>query len=168
MNEFQSTVLLSAKPRTMMIVMRCLTLVVALFGIFACVFINPALFGLLTFLAILLWWGVWFHSGVEYEYAYFDGDLDFDKIRDKRSRKHLITMNMEDISVIAPVGNPALNNAHNNKNIQFVDLSSRMPNRKFYELVWTKDEKAVCLRFEPDEKFLDSICVKYRSKVIRE
>lgn len=166
MYDFQKTVLISTKPTMGNMVLRYVSLVLAALALAGCL-LNPYLFLIPAILLIVWWWRMWFHSGVEYEYAYFDGDLDFDKIKDKRKRKRIISVNMEQVEQIAPVGDRSLYNLHQNSQAKMMDFSSRKSDRKCYELVWKNAEQTVCIRFEPDEQFVDSICVKYGRKVIR-
>ena len=150
-----------------MILLRYVTMVIAALGVLFCFWLNPFVFGLPALLLIMLWWWVWFHTNIEYEYAYFDGDIDIDKIRDKRKRKSVISINMAHVEQIAPVGDRSLQKAHQDSRVKFLDVSSRKEGRKCYELLWKESGQSVCIRFEPDDKFLDSICIKYGHKVIK-
>ena len=44
---------------------------------------------------------------VEFEYVYFNGDLDIDKIMNMQSRKKQFSTNIKEMEVIAPSGSPA-------------------------------------------------------------
>lgn len=168
MYDFQSTVLIEAKPTSTNWILRIITSVLAVLGVLAAVLV----FGIISFLLpvillIALWYWVWFRSGLEYEYAYFDGDIDIDKIIDKRKRKRVISINMEDVEQIAPAGDRSLYNVHQDPKTKCMDLSSRKEGGRFYEIVVKEESRNLCICFEPDEKFLDHICVKYPKKVIR-
>ena len=45
---------------------------------------------------------------VEYEYVFCDGQLDFDKIMNGEKRKHLSRVDMEQVTVVAPIKSHAL------------------------------------------------------------
>lgn len=167
MYDFQSTVLIKSKPATASMVLRYVFLVLTALGLFACLWVNPVLFFMPTVVLGILWWWTWFHSGLEYEYSYFDGELDFDKVTDKRRRKHITTLNMESVVQIAPVGDRALYSVHQDSRAKCVDLSSKEATAKRYEVVSNDSGKVVCICFEPDERMLDAISVKYPRKVIR-
>lgn len=167
MYDFQNTVLISARPTAKTMALRYAALILAALGLLACIWISPFVFALPAVLLIVLWWWSWFHTGLEYEYAYFNGDLDFDLIRDKRKRKNVISVNMEQVEQIAPAGDRSLQSARRDSGVKFIDVSSRKEGRNFYELLWRDGMDAVLIRFEPDGKFLDSISVKYGRKVIR-
>lgn len=168
MYDFQKTVLLSARPTAATMILRFVSMFLAVFCLVGFIWLNPPAFLMPMIGFFVWWWWTCFHSGLEYEYAYFDGNLDFDKIKDKRKRKSIISLHMDQVERIAPAGDPSLQNVHQkNSNVKFMDLSSRKEGRKFYELIWTEKQQTVCIRFEPDDSFLDSICVKYARKVIR-
>lgn len=167
MYDFQNTVLLAARPEKATIVLRYVSLLLAAAGLLLCIWINPFLWALPTILLIVWWWRMCFHSDIEYEYSYFDGNIDMDKIIDKRKRKQVISLHMDDVLQIAPEGDPSLHRIHQDGKVRYVDVSSRKLNRKFYEIILQESGATTCIRFEPDEKFLDSICVKYSRKVIR-
>lgn len=165
MYDFQNTVLLSARPAPEAIALRFVSLFCAAAALVGCIWINPPAFFFPMCLLFFWWWWTCFHSGIEYEYAYFDGNLDFDKIKDKRKRKSIVSLHMDQVEQIAPAGDPSIESARRNSNMKFMDLSSRKEGHQFYDLIWKEAKEAVCIRFEPDEKFLDSICIKYARKV---
>ena len=41
---------------------------------------------------------------VEYEYIYINGDLDIDKVMHKERRKHMLSVNVKDVEMLAPEG----------------------------------------------------------------
>ena len=167
MYDFQNTVLLAARPEKRTIILRYVSLLCAAAGLMFCIWINPLLWALPAALLIYWWYRMCFHSAIEYEYSYFDGNIDIDKVIDMRKRKNIISFHMNDVVQIAPVGDRSLHSAHENGNVKHVDVSSRKPDRKYYEILLQESGETTCIRFEPDEKFLDSICIKYGRKVIR-
>lgn len=167
MYDFQNTVLLSAKPTKGTLVLRNVALILVALTLVGFLMVNPFMFAPFVIAAGGFWWWAAFRTGLEYEYTYFDGDLDFDKIRAKRKRKHILSINMENVTSIVPVDDPSLYNIHQNSGAKIVDVSSRKPDRKVYEIVHQDAGVTTCIRFEPDEKFLDSISIKYGRKVTR-
>lgn len=167
MYDFQNTVLLSARPTKGTQILRTVTLALVATTLVGCLFINPFFFAPFFIAAMAFWWWGAFRTSLEYEYTYFDGDIDFDKIRAKRKRKHILSINMDNVTSIVPVDDPSLYNVHQTQGIKIIDVTSRMPNRKFYEIVHQDAGVTTCIRFEPDEKFLDSISIKYARKVTR-
>ena len=116
----------------------------------------------------LLALGVFLNNrGLEYEYAYFDGDFRFAKIISKEKRKELIGYDIENVIVIAPLGDRSIYQYENNPQVKKRDLSSGKKNAKLYALVAKTEEDYQMTIFEPDEKYLDAVCIKYRQKVVR-
>jgi hypothetical protein len=105
---------------------------------------------------------------MEYEYSYFDGDFRFAKIYNKQKRKNLRGYQVEDVIVIAPEGDRSLHKFQNNPQVKCRDLTSGYKNEgKVYCLVAKTEERYEMTKFEPDEKYLDAVCIKYRQKVVR-
>lgn len=167
MYDFQNTVLLSARPTKGTLVLRNVALILVALTLVGFLMVNPFMFAPFVIAAGGFWWWAAFRTGLEYEYTYFDGDLDFDKIRAKRKRKHILSIHMDNVTSIVPADHPSLHNVHQNSGAKIVDVSSRKPDRKVYEIVHQDAGVTTCIRFEPDEKFLDSISIKYGRKVTR-
>lgn len=167
MNDFQISVLLEARPDKQTILLRYISLAVVALGLLACIWINPLVWAIPAVIALIWWWRMWFHSNMEYEYAYFDGTIDIDKVIDKRKRKSIISFHMNDVMQIAPVGDSLLEHAHNNPKTKYMDLSSRKNNRRVYEIILQEAGETTCISFEPDDRFLDAAFVKYGRKIKR-
>lgn len=130
-----------------------------------------SLLGLIIFFALaapLLALGVFLKNrSIEHEYSYFDGDFRFAKIISKQKRKELIGYDIENIVIIAPKGDRSLYQYENNPQVKTRDLSSKTKDAKLYGMVAKTEEGYHMTWFEPDERYLDAVCIKYRQKVIR-
>lgn len=112
--------------------------------------------------------GAFLHTrNFEYEYAYFDGDVRFAKIINKSRRKNLRGYGMEDVLVIAPIEDRSVYQYLHNSSNKIKDYTSGNADAKVYVLVAKVPEGLEVVKYEPDEKYLDSVCVKYRQKVVR-
>ena len=111
----------------------------------------------------------WFlkNRSMEFEYSYFDGDFRFAKIINKQKRKQLIGYEADNVMVIAPKGDRSLYNYEKNSQVKVRDLTSGKKDAKVYGMVSKAEEGLHLTWFEPDEKYLDAVCIKYRQKVIR-
>ena len=142
-----------------------LTVFVGLNGI---LFLQPVI--LVLFLACLgLLYFTYLRVNIEYEYSVTDGELDVDIIRWKRKRKHLMTVSMDSVVVIAPARSEPVS-AYVGRKLKTYDCTSHDADRNYYTLVFkpqgsTEEEK---LLFEPDERVLDSLWRKAPSKVHKE
>lgn len=103
MYDFQNTVLLSARPTKGTLILRNVALLLVALTLLGCIWINMFSFAPLFIAAMAFWWWGTFRTGLEYEYTYFDGDLDFDKIRAKSKRKHILSIHMDNVTSIVPV-----------------------------------------------------------------
>ena len=145
---------------TMLFVLSCMFLLLS-------IFIAPYLFMVPAVITVSLW--VWqnYYSNVEYEYTYYDGDLNIAKIKNKAKRKHIVSVNMEDVITIAPKGDRSVYKYETDKSYKYRDLTSGSASAKVYELIF-KGEKGMCrYEFEPDEEMLDAIRIKYPRSVVK-
>ncbi len=126
----------------------------------------PILFLIPAIICGIIWFYQNYRSDVEYEYVYFDGDLRIAKITDKRKRKNVAWLTMEDhIILIAPKGDRSVYKYENDKSLTYKNFGSGRPDAKVYELI-AKGEKGISrYEFEPDEEMLDAMLIKY-SKVV--
>jgi len=149
-----------------------LKILTVLFFLIGAYFLYATFVGLFIFFAVaipFLALGWYFHTKqMEFEYSYFDGEFRFAKIFNKQKRKDLRGYNVEDVIIIAPEGDRSLHNYEKNPQVKTRDLSSGYKNEgKVYCLVAKTEERYEMTKFEPDEKYLDAVCIKYRQKVIR-
>ena len=91
---------------------------------------------------------------VEFEYVFFNGDLDIDKIMDMQSRKRVFSTNMKDMEVIAPSGSVEL---HPYQRTKALDFSTQNPEDKTYEMVTLFKGEIVKVIFNPNGKILDGM-----------
>jgi len=100
---------------------------------------------------------------VEYEYIYFNGDLDIDKIMSKEMRKRMFSTTIKEMEILAPTGSDA---AMRVQHIKAIDLSTCNPENKTYEMVTMFKGEKVRLIFEPNEQMLNAIRDMAPRKVI--
>ena len=91
---------------------------------------------------------------LEFEYVYFNGDLDVDKIINKQSRKRVLSVNIKDMEVIAPTGS---NELRPYERLKEYDFSSQNANNETYEMVVKYKGDMVRVVFEPNKKILDGM-----------
>lgn len=101
-------------------------------------------------------------KNVAYEYVFVDGQIDFDLIINGERRKHKKRIDMEKVELVAPEEAPVL---YNSRNLPMEDYSSRMPGDKHYIAVVLGDKGKERIRFTPDERMLELMKLKGRSKV---
>lgn len=118
----------------------------------------------------LLTWVITFvlrNRYVEYEYAYYDGELRFAKIINQSKRKELNTYLMDEVVVIAPIDERSVYSYINDKNAKIKDLTTGKPDAKVYVAIVKSGNGIELVKYEPDEKYLNEVCIKYGYKVKR-
>lgn len=99
---------------------------------------------------------------LEFEYIYFNGDLDIDKIMSKQSRKRVFSTDMGDVLVVAPTDSIEL---HPYQQVKTLNYGSNLPGAKTYALVTTYKGDKVKVIFEPSEELLQGMRMKAPRKV---
>ena len=120
----------------------------------ACLALFLQLFLWVTMVLCIVDYVLFRRMNVEYEYAYFNGDLDIDKIMNKESRKRVFSVNVKEMEVIAPTGSDVLRPFQQLKQL---DYSTKSPDGKTYELVTKFKGEKVRVVFEPNEKMLSAM-----------
>ena len=165
-NEMLEVYVLVEKKKTL--IMKVLTVLCFVVGAY---FMYATLVGLFIFFAVAVPFLAigWFlkDRSLEYEYSYFDGDFRFAKIISKQKRKELIGYEIDNIIVIAPKEDRSVYQYINNPQVKSRDLTSGNKDAKVYAMVAKVEEGLHLTYFEPDEKYLDAVCIKYRQKVVR-
>lgn len=114
-----------------------------------------------------LWYLIMFQLNKEFEYSYFDGELRFAKVTNKSRRKALGSCTMDDVIQIAPAGDRSVSKYENDNGIKVKDFTSHVKGRPYYDLILQQSGNLTLIKFEPDDKFLDSMEKKYKQKIIR-
>lgn len=131
-------------------------------------------FFFIPMIGMLIAIGVWvlvaylikyFH--IEFEYTLTMNELDIAKIISKEKRKHLLTLDLKEASIIAP------SNHHKTKDAissgtQILDYSSNDCTKQTYSIVTKQNGKNVQILFEPSVTMLQGIRKQFPSKTIIE
>lgn len=133
--------------------------------------VYVALWGWILFMVggILFFVAGWllYSRNIEYEYSYFDGEFRFARITNKQKRKELPGYEAKNVLIIAPKGDRSLYQYENGNQIKVRDLSSGKKDAKLYGMVVTTQAGCQLVWFEPDEAYLDAVCIKYGQKVVK-
>ena len=91
---------------------------------------------------------------LEYEYVFYNGDLEIDKVMGREARKHLLSVNIKEIDVLAPTGaQEVLGYQH----LKAIDYSTCTQGNQTYEMVIPKGAEKVRIIFEPNEAMLKAM-----------
>jgi len=123
------------------------------------VFSIPALQRLTMLLSVVIIYGAYLlisGKNIEFEYALTNGELDIDKIINKKRRKSVLSVNCKDFEIFAK-----LNSEHYDKSFDAIklriDATSSMKSPDVYFAVFMDDKEKVIFFFEPNEKMVDGI-----------
>ena len=126
-----------------------LSLIAVFMVMLTATFAIPMLFTLTFAYGIFVFY-IWKRFNLEYEYIYYNGDVDIDVIKGMMKRKRLFSVNAKTLEVLAPSGSVELQQY---SNLKTYDCSTNTGN-KTYEMVFTKGEKKVKVIFEPNDTIL--------------
>lgn len=122
---------------------------------------------LAAFLFAALGYFLVFETNKEFEYSYFDGEVRFAKVINKSRRRSLEVCQMDEVVQIAPAEDRSIMKYQGDHTAKVKDYSSRRREVPCYVMVTNQGGKTVLTKFEPDDKFLDAVMMKYAQKVIR-
>ena len=103
---------------------------------------------------------------IEYEYLYIDKEISIDKIMSKEKRKHVYTVDLNKMDVIAPANSHELD-SHKARGAKVHDYTSGKEDAKVYSIVYAAgDEGTVLVNIEPNEEMLRAIKNVFPRKVL--
>ena len=95
---------------------------------------------------------VYFKStNVEYEYSYFNGSIEIDQIQAKQFRKKLVSIDLDEVEVVAPTGSLEIQQYRRLKKYNY---SSRRKGIPTYQMAINHKGKRARIVFEPKEEIL--------------
>lgn len=115
---------------------------------------------------ITIFFGRWFLM-IEYEYAYFNGEIAFDKIIAKSRRKHLLDVELKSVEKMGRPDDEALNQLK----VDAVKDYSMSLDSEGTIFIYFKDpntSKNTLLFFTPNQKMLDAMKTSVSATVYRE
>lgn len=126
------------------------------FGILICVFGG---------IIWLVTWLVLRYTRVEYEYAFFDGELTIDKILNKSKRKRIGRYNFNKLEYITKSDSPRLHNVK--KQAVEIDCTAKDEALTDYSLyIIEEGNKSYLVSITPNEELLETISKKYSRKFV--
>lgn len=160
MGEFYTEQLVKQKATLKTMIKKSGAVVLSLLVLMVC-FISIAavpLFMATVALTVFLWK----RSNLEFEYLYYAGEIDIDKIMGRQKRKRVFSGSVKTIDLIAPTESIELQQY---KGLKSYDCSSNSGN-KTYEMVLTKKDQKVRVIFEPKEEILKHMKMYEPRKII--
>lgn len=113
----------------------------------------PGISFLITLIIAGIWYGAYWvikSRYVEYEYILTNSALDFDKIMARSKRKRLLSLDLKEIEILAPVNN----DAYKNQATKIYDCTGDGKNGVYFiDFMGERGRERVL--FQPSEKILD-------------
>lgn len=151
MNDTFYELLVARKQRAVDTFIRILTIAVVVILILA----TPIAGFISTLLGIVLGFAAYYfilpRLRIEYEYSILNRDMQIDIIYNKLKRKKLLTIDLKEVEVAAPLGSHRLDSIHPSKTI---DCSSGDSSKRPYALVLPMNQATTCIYIQPDEHML--------------
>ena len=121
------------------------------------------LFWIASVIVLLMF--LWCRSNLEVEFDYIlvNMELFLDKVILSKKRKHLMTLQLKDVLIVAPKGSDALDNYYH---LPLVDISSGDPNRPCYIIVCVYHGEQRRLQLELTQEMLRAMRLQIGSKVV--
>lgn len=162
MNDLYSECLVKRKTPAKYTAVKTMLLVITVLVIAASVFIPLVIYvGLLLIVLNVFLFRRW---DLEYEYIYYDKELQIDKIMGKSKRKKAAEFNLQNLEIMAPADSYLLDGY---KSVQYreMDFTSLEEGHKVYVMIVGGDKERVKVRFEPDGQLLKGMKLGAPSKV---
>ncbi len=105
------------------------------------------------------------NTDVEFEYIQTETDLDIDKVIANSSRKHILTVELKQVMVVAPVGSPELDRF---QNLKTRDFSAQNPKEPPYVMVCAVGGNQQRLLLQLNEKAFNGLKKAIPGKVFGE
>lgn len=97
----------------------------------------------------------------EYEYIFVNGDMDFAKIVGKKKRVELMSVDMNEVELVAPLSSDKLAPYTKGDTARYAvrDYSSALPGHeeRMYVLICKSENQAYRIIFEPSEKLIEAM-----------
>ena len=139
-------------------------IVLTILAVGAGLFISP----LLLVLAIALGVACYFvipRTDLEYEYLFVNGEFDIDMVMAKSKRKKVMSVNLSEADLIAPLNSHKMDYYNGNSRMKTLDYSSgNQQHRRFAVIIKSGGENCKII-IEPDEQMAQAIKNSAPSKV---
>ncbi|MBO5743250.1 MAG: hypothetical protein J6R68_03115 [Clostridia bacterium] len=103
---------------------------------------------------------------VEYEYILTNGELDIDKITNKRRRKRLMTIHCKSFTAFAKKGDKEFLSEENGEFARVIDASAKSSALEDYYAVFYKNGQKIKLVFNPTQKMIETFKI-YAPRVVK-
>ena len=104
-------------------------------------------------------------TDLEYEYLFVNGEFDIDMVMSKSKRKKVMSMNLSEADLVAPLDSHRMDYYNGNSRLKTLDYSSgNQQHRRFAVIIKSGGENCKII-IEPDEQMAQAIKNSAPSKV---
>ena len=90
-------------------------------------------------------------TDLEFEYLFVNGEMDIDKIMSKSKRKRVLSFNLSEADIAAPVKSHRMDYYNGNQKMKVLDYSSGNPDHNRMAVIARVNNEACRIIIEPDE-----------------
>ena len=164
MSDLYSELLVKKEPTAKDSIVKYGMIVLTVLAVGAGLFISP----ILLLVAVALGVASYFvipRTDLEYEYLFVNGEFDIDMVMSKSKRKKVMSMNLSEADLVAPLDSHRMDYYNGNSRLKTLDYSSGNPSHKRFAII-TRDKGENCkIIIEPDETMQQAIKNSAPSKV---
>lgn len=151
--------IIKRKPSNAARIFKIIFIILAVFCFCMAVLFIPIVF--LIMAVVFAGLAYFYHNRiyVDYEYMYTNGDLSIDRVLNNIKRKRIVSMDMNDLEIVAPVGSDGLN-GYSQKKLKSHDFTDHNSDSKVYCLIFRnqKNNNAEEMAFiNPSAELLDAM-----------
>ena len=164
MSDLYSELLVKKNPTAQDAVIKYGLIVLTVLAVFAGLFITP----IFLVVAIALGVACYFvipRTDLEYEYLFVNGEFDIDMVMAKSKRKKVMSMNLSEVDLVAPLDSHRMDYYNGNSRMKTLDYSSGNPQHKRFAVITKNGGENSKIIIEPDEQMAQAIKNSAPSKV---
>ena len=104
-------------------------------------------------------------TDLEYEYLFVNGEFDIDMVMSKSKRKKVMSMNLREADLVAPLDSHRMDYYNGNSRLKTLDYSSGNPEHKRFAIIMKAGGENSRIIIEPDDEMAKAIKNSAPSKV---
>ena len=164
MSDLYSELLVKKEPTAKDSIVKYGMIVLTVLAVGAGLFISP----ILLLVAVALGVASYFvipRTDLEYEYLFVNGEFDIDMVMSKSKRKKIMSMNLSEADLVAPLDSHRMDYYNGNSRLKTLDYSSGNPEHKRFAIIMKAGGENSRIIIEPDDEMAKAIKNTAPSKV---
>lgn len=164
MSDLYSELLVKKEPTAKDSIVKYGMIVLTVLAVDAGLFISP----ILLLVAVALGVASYFvipRTDLEYEYLFVNGEFDIDMVMSKSKRKKVMSMNLREADLVAPLDSHRMDYYNGNSRLKTLDYSSGNQQHRRFAVIIKRGGENCKIIIEPDEQMAQAIKNSAPSKV---